>query len=357
LQQGVIVNRYSTISAFRFLLCAVAVVLLSAGAALGAEKGGQGEEVLLHSYQRYAAELHKSSLGVPLVLKSYEHDDKAHVDIYGIFDYPFEIVADALKNPANWCDIAVMNPNVKTCTYGQQGGDRLLTFYVGRKGYKTPEEARRVINRFKVAQQREGYLDIALAADAGLYGIKNYRMRFEAAPVAAGKTFVRVGFEYSDSVALRMTEKAYYATLGRNKTGFTVIGADETGKPILVGGRRGAIERNTVRYYFAIRSFIKMLRFPAEQRFSRSIGEWYDLTARYSQLDFGLNRKEYVDIKTRERRNQLTLQQRIGTGLSDLGSEKRGRASLPPDLPITFSVCRDAASTGTRSPAVPSCVG
>jgi len=111
-----------------------------------------------------------------------------------------------------------------------------------------------------------------------------------------------------------MAEKAYYATLGRNRKGFTVIGTDEDGKPVLVGGRRGAIERNTVRSYFAIRSFINMLRFPAEHRFRSSIGEWYDLTSRYRQLDFGLDRKEYLDIKTRERKNQLTLQQRIGTG-------------------------------------------
>jgi hypothetical protein len=288
-----------------------AAIFVSSGTAPVAGQGRGDEDILLDSYRRNVAQLQKSSFGLPLILKSREQGDKAHVDVFGILDHPFATVANALRIPANWCDIVLMNPNVKACTYGKQGKDWLLTFYVGRKVYKAPEDVSRIVNRLKVTP-RQGYLDIVLAADEGPYGTKDYRMRLQAVPVARGKTYVQVGFEYSDSAALRMAEKAYFATLGRNKTGFTVIGKDEEGKAILVGGRRGAIERSTVRYYFAIQSFLKTLRFPPEQRFTRSIGDWYDLTSRYEQLDFGLDRKEYLDIKARERKNQLILQQRIG---------------------------------------------
>lgn len=298
-----------------FLVTFVAAILLSAGSAPVAEVIQRGEVMLHDTYRVHLAALGKSGFGLPVLVESLERDDRAHVDVYGIFNYPFDSVADALKVPAHWCDIVSISPNVKACTHREQGGDRLLTMYVGRRTYKTPEDSRQVVSRFRIAEQRDGYLDIMLTADSGPYGTRNYRMRFKAVPVAGGRTFVHVSFAYSESAALRMAEKAYFATLGRDKVGFTVTGTDENGKPVHVGGRRGAIERNTVRYYFAIQSFLKMLRLPAEQRFTRSIGEWYDLTARYRNLDFGMDKKDYLTIKARERKNQLALQQRIGTGL------------------------------------------
>lgn len=298
-----------------FLFLVAAVMLYPAGSAPAVEEIRRNEAILQDTYRAHLAALSKSGFGLPILVESLERDDRAHVDVYGIFNSPFDGVADALKTPANWCDIVSISPNVKACTYGKQGGDRLLTIYVGRKLYKAPEDARRVVSRFRVAEQRQGYLDIMLAADSGPFGTRNYRMRLRAVPIAGGKTFVHVSFEYGESAALRLAEKAYYATLGRDKTGFTVIGTDDNGTPIHVGGRRGAIERNTVRYYFAIQAYVKMLRYPVEQRFSRSAGEWYDLTSRYRNLHFDQDRKGYLDIKARERRNQLALQQRLGAGL------------------------------------------
>lgn len=296
-----------------FLFTFVATILLSAGSAPAVEEVRRDEVMLHDTYRVHMAALRKSGFGLPVLVESLERDDRAHVDVYGIFNYPFDSVADALKVPANWCDIVSISPNVKACTHREQGGDRLLTIYVGRRVYKTPEDSRQVVSRFRTVEQRQGYLDIMLAADSGPFGTRNYRMRLRAVPIAGGRTFVHVSFEYSESAALRMAEKAYFATLGRDKVGFTVTGTDDNGKPVHVGGRRGAIERNTVRYYFAIQSFLKMLRYPAEQRFSMSIGEWYDLTARYRNLDFGMDKKDYLTIKARERKNQLALQQRIGT--------------------------------------------
>lgn len=293
----------------------VAAVFVSTGPASAVDRPRSGEEILLDTYRGNLAGLRKSSFGLPLLMESFERGDRAHVDVYGIFGYPFDSVAAALRVPTNWCDIVSISPNVKACTHREQGGDRLLTIYVGRKEYKTPEDSRQVVSRFRIAEQREGYLDIMLAADSGPFGTRNYRMRFRAVPIAGERTFVHVSFEYSGSAALRLAERAYFATLGRDKVGFTVTGTDENGRPVHVGGRRGAIERNTVRYYFAIQSFLKMLRYPAEQRFSRSIGEWYDLSARYRNLDVDLDKKDYLEHKTRERKNQLALQQRIRAGL------------------------------------------
>ncbi|MRR54125.1 MAG: hypothetical protein EG822_06390 [Deltaproteobacteria bacterium] len=299
----------------KFLLCLMAVaVLCTSGSAAAAGKSGRGEASLLDTYQRNSASLEKSSFGLPLFLESFERDDKVQVDVYGIFQYPFASVVDVLKVPANWCDIVPLHLNVKACTYRKLPDSWLLTFYIGRKGYQPPEATRQVMFQYRIVAQRQGYLDVMLTAETGPFGTRDHRMRFEALPLDAGRTFVHVSYEYRDSVALRFAEKAYFATLARGKVGFTVTGKDRNGNPVYIGGPRGAIERNAVRYYFAIQSFMDTLRYPEKSRFNQRISGWYDLTSRYRKQLFEMEKQDYLTFKTKERANQLLLQRKIGSG-------------------------------------------
>lgn len=297
-----------------FLLLVATTILFSACSASASEKPRQGEGLLRDTYHRNIAKLETSAFGLPLFLESIERDDRVHVDVYGVFDYPFSNIVDVLKVPANWCDIVSLHPNVKACTYREMTGIWLLTFFIGKKVYQPPEDAQQVVFHFRKVDQQQGYLDIILNADAGPFGTKDHTMRFEAFPIDGERTFVHVSYSYSDSVALRLAAKIYFATFGRSKVGFTVTGTDENGKAVYIGGPRGAIERNAVRYYFAIQSFMNTLHNPEESRLSMRISEWYDLTNRYRKQLFELNRTDYLTYKTAERKNQLTLQQRIGNG-------------------------------------------
>jgi hypothetical protein len=297
---------------FKMLLLIVAVAIyVPFGSASAAAKPPQGEAVLLDTYHRNAARLEKSSFGLPLFLDSSERDDRVHVDVYGIFDYSFSSVANVLKVPANWCDIVSLHPNVKACTYSGQPGNGLLTFYIGKKEYQPPEDTRPVVYHYRNVVQQKGYLDIILSADEGPFGTKDHTMRFEALPLKEGKTFIHVSYEYSDSIALRLAGKAYFATLGRSKVGFTVTGTDGNDKPIYIGGPRGAVERNAVRYYFAIQSFMNTLHSPEQSILSMRTGKWFDLTTRYKQQLSDLNRKDYLAFKTTEHKNQVVLQRQI----------------------------------------------
>jgi len=298
-----------------FLSIVAASILFSVGSASAVAQSRQGADLLLDTYHRNMAQLETNSFGLPLVVESFERGDRVNVDVYGIFDYPFSSVVNMLKIPANWCDIVSLHLNVKACTYKEVPGAELLTFYVGRKVYQSPEDARQVLYRYRIVDQQKGYLDIILLADTGPFGTKDHRMRFEALPLDRGRTFVHVSYAYSDSAALRLAAKVYFATLGRSKVGFTVTGTDRNGKPVYIGGPRGSIERNAVRYYFAIQSFINSMRYPEESRFSMRTSEWYDLTSRYRIQLFELDKKEYLTSKATEHRNQETLQRRIRTGL------------------------------------------
>ena len=296
-----------------FLFLLAIALLFSAGVAAAAEKPGQGAEILRDTYRRNMGRLEQNSFGFPLLLESFERDDRVQVDVYGVFDYPFSSVANVLKVPENWCDIVSLHPNVKACTYRELPGVWLLTFYIGRKVYQPPEDTRQVPYQYREVAQQQGYLDVTLSAEAGPFGTNDHRMRFEALPLEGGRTFVHVSYAYSDSVALRLAEKVYFATLGRSKVGFTQTGTERNGKPVYIGGPRGAIERNAVRYYFAIQSFMNTLRYPEERRFGMRINEWYDLTNRYRRQLFELEKEEYLAFKTMEQKNQVILQRRLGT--------------------------------------------
>lgn len=296
-----------------FLFTFAVVLVFSAGYSSAVEKPLQGEDILLDTYHRNMARLDANSFGLPLFLESFERDARVHVDVYGIFDYPFNSVVTVLKVPANLCEIVALHPNVKACTYREQSGAWLMIFYIGRKVYQPPEDTRQVIYHYRNIAQQQGYLDITLSADEGPYGTKDHRMRFEALALKDGKTFVHVSYSYNGNVALRLAEKVYFATLGWGKVGFTTTGADRNGNPIYIGGPRGALERSAVRYYLAIQSFMNTLRYPEESRFSLRASEWYDLTTSYSKQLFDLDKKDYIAYKTKEHRNQMILQRSIGT--------------------------------------------
>jgi hypothetical protein len=307
-------NRLKNVSV-NVLLTLTSAILFSADPASAADKTQQGETIMQDVYRRSAARLESSSFGLPLFLDSSEKGHRIHVDVYGIFKYPFNSVANVLKVPANWCDIVALHPNVKACTYGNEPGDGLLTFYIGKKEYQSPEESRPVVYHYRNVVLQKGYLDIILTADEGPFGTRDHTMRFEALPIKGGMTFVHVSYEYSDSLALRLAGKAYFATVGRSKVGFTVTGRDSKDRQVYIGGPRGAVERNAVRYYFAIQSFMTALRYPEKSLLSTRTSQWYDLTSHYRRQLFDLEKKEYLESKITEHKNQVNLQKRIETTL------------------------------------------
>ncbi|MFO7665589.1 MAG: hypothetical protein R6V76_03120 [Desulfobacterales bacterium] len=298
-----------------FMFIVAAVIIISAVYASAVEKPRQGEVILLDTYQRNMAKLERNSFGFPLFLESFERGERVHVDVYGIFDQSFSNIINVLGVPANWCDIVSLHPNVKACTYRELPVTWQLTFYIGRKFYQRPEDTHQVIYHYRKVDQQQGYLDIVLNADEGPFGTKDHRMRFEALTLEGGRTFVHFNYEYSNSIALRLAEKVYFATLGLGKMGFTVTGTDIKGNPVYIVGPRGAAERNAVRYYLAIQSFMNTLRYPEKSRFSIRITEWYDLTTLYRKQLFDLDKKDYLAFKTKEHINQVTLQRSIGTVL------------------------------------------
>ncbi|MBI5076289.1 MAG: hypothetical protein HZB62_14140 [Nitrospirae bacterium] len=258
-------------------------------------------------YHKIEAKLQKNSFNMPLYIESREEEFKAAVDVYGIVDHPFEMVSRMLEIPANWCDIALLHINDKACTYTKSDNTWLVTLYSGRKFYQPPEDAHQLNYVFRVRTQQHDYLALQLNAAQGPLSTKDHWINAEIIPLDKDKTLIHLSYAFGYGRLGRMAMKTYFATIGRSKIGFSAVGTDDHGNPVYVGGIKGAIERNVVRYYSAILAYLDSLKFPADQQFERRISRWYDLTDHHKKQLHELEKEQYLANKRLELKNQMLL--------------------------------------------------
>ena len=141
-----------------------------------------------------------------------------------------------------WCDILMLQMNVKNCSARGTGTTGVLSVAIARKFYQSLAEAHRIDFSYRVAAVTPDYLAVHLGADSGPLGTKNYRIVLEATPLDAKRSFLRMSYSYGYGVAGRVAMQTYLATSGRDKVGFTVVERKD-GTPVYVAGERGMIER------------------------------------------------------------------------------------------------------------------
>jgi hypothetical protein len=268
---------------------------LGAGAVLAQADGGSAESLR----ERHAAlqdALASSPFGRPLVLQSTQDKDDLKGDIYVVVDHPFATVRSALSQAANWCDILILHLNIKQC----RSQPNAVSVNVGKKYDQPIEQTNRIDFDYKVAASSDAFLQVRLAADEGPLGTRDYRILLAAVPLDAGHSFVHMGYAYGYGTAARIAMKAYLATVGSGKVGFSVVGKDADGRPQYVGGVLGVVERNTMRYYLAIDAYLDSLAAPKGEQQDKRLRDWFAATERYARQLHELNEDEYLTMKKKE---------------------------------------------------------
>ena len=157
---------------------------------------------------------------------------------------------------------------------------------------------------------RADYLAVTLTADSGPLGTTDYRIMLEAVPLGSG-AFMHFRYAYRPSLVSSVATASYLATFGSGKVGFSVVDGKRDGKPVLVSGVRGIVERNAMRYYLAIQAFLESLDAPETQRAEQRFQRWFDLTERYPAQLHELERADYLQYKRQELAQQLERQQTL----------------------------------------------
>ena len=242
-----------------------------------------GPAPLRQKHEHIKPQLEKSPFGRPLHLDSGDTNGKMNGDVYAVLDHPFKRVSEGLADGAQWCDVLTLPFNVQKCDARAEG----IKLFIGRTPTAPIEDATRIDFNFTVPTRSADYLLARLSAPSGPAGTRDYLITFAATPLDEKRTLVHMHYGYTQGAMSKMALQAYLATSGADKVGFS----SENGS--LVGGTRGVMERNTMRYFLAIDAHLDTLGKGKRARLEK----WFGSTERYAKQLREMTRDEYIAIK------------------------------------------------------------
>ena len=269
-------------------LCLAAPALAQDAAALRAREAALRDQLANNHFQR------------PIVLESSGASGVLKGDVSAAVERPFSTVGQALSALEAWCDILMLQANVKACNVRGTGSGGVLSLAITRNDEQTLEEAHQIDFNYRVAAATPEYMAVHLGADSGPLGTKNYRIVLEAIPLDDKRSFLRLSYSYGYGVAGRVAMQTYLATSGRDKVGFTVVERRPDGTPVYVGGERGMVERNTMRTYLAIESYLGTWGLAPAARQERRLNDYFAAIDRYPRQLREMGRERYLTMKRRE---------------------------------------------------------
>jgi hypothetical protein len=281
-------------------LILVLAVFAGAGAAFASVPDGNSAASLHAKHAALAGRLHDNPFKRALYLDSSETPGSLKGDVYTLVDYPMATVGAALDDPGHWCEVLILHINTKLCRAAADRNGSVLTVSVGSKTAQPLEDAYPIEFAFRAASVTPQYLEIRLDAKKGPMSTSNYRILLQAVPVGKGQTFMRLTYSYDYGLAARLAMKSYLATIGSSKVGFTPVGRQSNGQPEYIGGMRGVVERNTMRYYLAIDSYLASLSSPPPLQLQKRLQSWYAATEQYPRQLHEIGRTAYMDMKQSE---------------------------------------------------------
>jgi hypothetical protein len=267
---------------------------------------------LRDKYQSLTRQLAHNQFQRPLYLESQELPAALRGDIYGVVNYPFATVSGALNDPtqgpSNWCDVLILHLNIKYCHASTSATGTVLAVNIGKKTEEPLSSSYRVQFNYRQAASSPDYLRVELSAATGPVSTKDYRIVLEAIPVGDSRTLLHLTYAYGYGTAGSLAMKAYLATIGSDKVGFSTPRDPSTGETRYIGGVRGLVERNTMRYYLAIDAYLGALSSPPTDRLDKRLTDWFDATEQYPRQLHEVSRGDYMQMKRNEYQRQQTAQ-------------------------------------------------
>lgn len=260
--------------------------------------------------ERYTAlteQLEQSPLERGLYLESIESSRSLRGDVYAVVDYPFAVISEAFARPESWCEALILHLNIKYCQTTVRDERTLLSVAIGKKIEQPLDETHRIEFTYRVTASTPDYMAVDLYAKKGPLGTKNYNIALEFIGLDDERAFLHVRYSYGYGVLAGLAMRIYLATSGQSKVGFTMVESENGEPPRLVGGVRGAIERNAMRYYLAIDAYLDAAAAPAPGRFAESLERWFTATERYAPQLHEVEHDAYVTMKRREYLRQQML--------------------------------------------------
>jgi hypothetical protein len=203
--------------------------------------------------------------------------------------------------------VMMLHQNIKYCRKSGEGAVAQLELRIGKKHDQPLASASKVAFAFRTVSAAPDYLAVELQAPEGPFDTSEYRILLEATPLDPTHTFLHMGYSFGYGSISRMAMQLYLSTIARDKVGFT--SASRPGEPPdYIGGMRGLVERNTMRYYLAIDAYLDAIAAPPAQQLEKRLRDWFDATEKYPRQLHEITRDEYLAMKRREYQRQQSVQ-------------------------------------------------
>ena len=257
-------------------------------------------------YESMRPRLAQSAFQRPLVLDSSEEQGRASGDIYAVLEVSLASLELVNRDPARWCEILLLLSNTKNCTAGTAEGASALLVRMGTKGPQELGGTTPMDFRFASSAAQAPVLETLLNSSDGPMGAKDGALWLRAVALGPQKSFVHLHYGYRSSLAGRLATQVYLQTLGRGKVGFSRVqevaaDAAPNSEAPLVGGVRGIMERNTMRYFLGLNCALRFASTSVPtQRFAQMTPCWFDETERYPVQLHEMPRQDYLDMKRAE---------------------------------------------------------
>ena len=311
--QTVQMKNFDSFMVMPFIKQVAGTLLMSAAVSLGFTTAAMAQTpvpssnalsaaALLQKHAALTAQLAQNPFSRPLVIDSYESSGAVSGSAYAVLDAPFSSVTSSLKSPSQWCEVMILHINTKYCRATSDANPGTLRVSVGKKTPQELKDAFALEFVMRIASASSNYLAVQVNADKGPLGTSNYRIELQAVPLPDGKTFMHLRYSYGFGMVARVAMQAYLATVASDKLGFTR--ANTAQKAGYVGGMRGTVERNTMRYYLAIEAYLASLDRPRAEQLNARLEHWFDATEQYPLQLHEIDKSSYLTMKRSEYQRQ-----------------------------------------------------
>ncbi|MEO8078965.1 MAG: hypothetical protein ABI641_00450 [Caldimonas sp.] len=232
-------------------------------------------------------------------IASSETSGSVEGSVWGVIPEAYPAVRGLLADPARWCGILMLHINNKSCRTESRRDETSLTLRIASRYDQAADKASAVTFSLRTDESTSDYLAVNLGAADGPLWTRDHRIVLEAIPLDGGRTFLRLGYSYGYGLPAEMAMDVYFATSGSGKVGFTETRAGSGGGEH-IGGVRGLMERNAMRYFLAVDAYLGELAAPQAERQERRLRRWYDSTELYPRQLHEIDRETYLRLKRRE---------------------------------------------------------
>lgn len=233
-------------------------------------------------------------------IDSRDDGERVVGEIYAVLPQSFESSAAVLKDPSSWCEILMLHLDTKECRVTRDASGPIVQAGVVTHYDQPASSAYHVQFHYRLARETADYLEARLDAEEGPIDTRDFDIVFEGVRTPEGRMLAHMAYSYRYGTFSRVALGLYLVTFGRGKAGFTVVGRDDAGQPKYVGGMRGVVERNTMRYYLAVEAWLASNGGTRAQRVERALRNWYAAVERYPRQLHELGEERYLEMKRSE---------------------------------------------------------